>query len=147
MHVNDVFSFLKNYFWHQHIKTIQNVQTILNFNKKKFKFFKNTGWTVFSNALLTKEVKKLGSTEIQRTSPLFYLRVKIKENLTSFRRKKPVLSNAFLNYKNIIVWIKINHTNVFFFFYQKSIPHVSLNPETGRWWKVHVVVVIILLLF
>jgi hypothetical protein len=36
MHVNDVFSFLKNYFWHQHIKTIQN---ILNFYKKKFWIF------------------------------------------------------------------------------------------------------------
>ena len=35
MHVNNVFSFFKNYFWHQHIKTIQNVQTILNFSKKK----------------------------------------------------------------------------------------------------------------
>jgi hypothetical protein len=35
MHANDVFSFFKNYFWHQHIKTIQNVQTILNFSKKK----------------------------------------------------------------------------------------------------------------
>ena len=40
IHANDVFLFFKNYFWHQHIKTIQNVQTILNFskNKKKFKF-------------------------------------------------------------------------------------------------------------
>jgi hypothetical protein len=35
IHVNDVFSFFKNYFWHQHIKTIQKVQTALNFNKKK----------------------------------------------------------------------------------------------------------------
>jgi hypothetical protein len=35
MHVNDVFLFLKNYFWHQHIKTIQNIQIILNFSKKK----------------------------------------------------------------------------------------------------------------
>jgi len=35
MHANDVFSFFKNHFWHQHIKTIQNVQTVLNFNKKK----------------------------------------------------------------------------------------------------------------
>jgi len=34
MHVNDVFSFLKNNFLHQHIKTIQNIQIILNFNKK-----------------------------------------------------------------------------------------------------------------
>jgi len=42
IHVNDVFSFLKNYFWYQHIKTIQNIQTILNFSKKKnFKFFRN----------------------------------------------------------------------------------------------------------
>jgi hypothetical protein len=29
------FSFLKNYFWHKHIKTIQNIQIILNFSKKK----------------------------------------------------------------------------------------------------------------
>jgi hypothetical protein len=35
MHANDVFSFFKNHFLHQHIKTIQNVQTILNFSKKK----------------------------------------------------------------------------------------------------------------
>ena len=35
MHANDVFSFFKNYFWHQYIKTIQNIQTILNFSKKK----------------------------------------------------------------------------------------------------------------
>jgi hypothetical protein len=33
---NDVFLFFKNHFWHQHIKTIKNVQTILNFNKKFF---------------------------------------------------------------------------------------------------------------
>jgi hypothetical protein len=39
MHVSDVFSFFKNYFWHQHIKTIQNIQTILNFNKKKIQIF------------------------------------------------------------------------------------------------------------
>jgi hypothetical protein len=39
IHVNDVFSFLKNYFWHQHIKTIQNIQTILNFSKKKIQIF------------------------------------------------------------------------------------------------------------
>jgi len=39
MYANDVFSFFKNYFWHQHIKTIQNVQTILNFSKKKIQIF------------------------------------------------------------------------------------------------------------
>jgi len=35
MHANYVFLFFKNYFLHQHIKTIQNVQIILNFSKKK----------------------------------------------------------------------------------------------------------------
>ena len=35
IYANDVFSFFKNYFWHQHIKTIQKVQTALNFSKKK----------------------------------------------------------------------------------------------------------------
>jgi hypothetical protein len=38
MHVNNVFLFFKIYFWYQHIKTIQNIQIILNFNKKKSKF-------------------------------------------------------------------------------------------------------------
>jgi hypothetical protein len=42
MHANDVFSFFKNYFWHQHIKTIQNVQTILNFSKFFFLNFMGT---------------------------------------------------------------------------------------------------------
>jgi hypothetical protein len=35
IHVNDVFLFFKNHFWYQHIKTIQKVQTALNFSKKK----------------------------------------------------------------------------------------------------------------
>ena len=38
IHVNDIFLFFKNYFWYQHIKTIQNLQNILNFNKKKLIF-------------------------------------------------------------------------------------------------------------
>jgi hypothetical protein len=43
IYVNDVFSFFKNYFWHQHIKTIQNIQIILNFNKKKILIFLEHG--------------------------------------------------------------------------------------------------------
>jgi hypothetical protein len=35
MNINHVFSFFKNHFWHQHLKTIQKVQTALNFSKKK----------------------------------------------------------------------------------------------------------------
>jgi len=35
IHANDIFLFFKNHFWYQHIKTIQKVQTALNFNKKK----------------------------------------------------------------------------------------------------------------
>ena len=34
-HVNNIFLFFKNYFLYQHIKTIQKIQTALNFNKKK----------------------------------------------------------------------------------------------------------------
>jgi hypothetical protein len=50
MYANNIFSFFKNYFWDQHIKTIQNIQAILNFSKKKkFKFFENTAATVFPN--------------------------------------------------------------------------------------------------
>jgi hypothetical protein len=39
IYVNDVFLFFKNYFWHYYIKTIQNIQIVLNFNKKKIKFY------------------------------------------------------------------------------------------------------------
>ena len=56
MHANDVFSFFKNHFWYQHIKTIQNIQTILNFSEKKnFKFFENTAAAAaaFPNETLT----------------------------------------------------------------------------------------------
>jgi len=42
IHVNDVFLFFKNYFWHQHIKMILKVQTILNFSKKKKLKFNQT---------------------------------------------------------------------------------------------------------
>jgi hypothetical protein len=38
MHANDIFLFFKNYFWYQHIKTIQDIQIILNFSKKKLNF-------------------------------------------------------------------------------------------------------------
>jgi len=52
MHANDVFTFFKNHFWHQYIKTIQNIQTILNFSKKKiFKFFGNAAAAAFPNEL------------------------------------------------------------------------------------------------
>jgi GR25 family glycosyltransferase involved in LPS biosynthesis len=40
MHANDVFLFFKNNFWYQHIKTIQKVQTVHNFSKKKKKKLK-----------------------------------------------------------------------------------------------------------
>jgi hypothetical protein len=40
MHDNDIFLFFKNYFKYQYIKTTQNIQNILNFNKTKT--FENT---------------------------------------------------------------------------------------------------------
>jgi len=53
MHVNNVFSFFKNHFWHQHIKTIQNIQIILNFSEKKnFKIFGNAAAAAFPNETL-----------------------------------------------------------------------------------------------
>jgi hypothetical protein len=42
IHANDVFLFFKNYFWHQYIKTIQKIQTALNFSKKKISKFDET---------------------------------------------------------------------------------------------------------
>jgi hypothetical protein len=46
------FYFLKNYFWDQRIKTIQNIQKKLIFSKtKKIEFFGNAGWPAFPNRL------------------------------------------------------------------------------------------------
>jgi hypothetical protein len=43
IYANNIFSFFKNHFWHQHIKTIQKVQTALNFSKiKEFLKFDET---------------------------------------------------------------------------------------------------------
>jgi len=48
-----IFLFFKNYFWYQHIKTIQNVQIILNYSKKNFfEFHGNAVSTVFPNEFL-----------------------------------------------------------------------------------------------
>jgi len=49
MYVNDFFLFFKNYFWYQHIKTIQNIQIIFNINKKKFKIFENAAGAALPN--------------------------------------------------------------------------------------------------
>jgi len=63
IHANDFFLFFKNYFWHQHIKTIQKIQTALNFNKKrkKFKFAQNTGINTVPNVLLEKKRGEAGA--------------------------------------------------------------------------------------
>jgi hypothetical protein len=49
IHVKNIFLFFKNYFWQQHVKTIQNIQNTINFSIKKIKFFKNTICTAFPN--------------------------------------------------------------------------------------------------
>jgi hypothetical protein len=67
IHANDVFLFFKNHFWYQHIKTIQKVQTALNFSKKKKKNLKFTEKQVEqqsqtlpkSNEIFLKENKKI----------------------------------------------------------------------------------------
>jgi len=59
MYVNNVFSFFKNHFWYHHIKTIQNIQIILNFSKKKIKFFRNATAATFPNIPLFEVYYKL----------------------------------------------------------------------------------------
>jgi hypothetical protein len=68
MHANDVFSFLKNYFWHQHIKTIQNIQIILNFSKNKFKIFRNAAAAAFSNIAEEEEEEEEEETMVSRSN-------------------------------------------------------------------------------
>jgi len=65
IHVNDVFSFFKNYFWYQHIKMIQIIQTILNFSKKKkiSNCFGNAAAAAFPNVLVTKFASKVQYNE------------------------------------------------------------------------------------
>ena len=65
MHANDVFSFFKNYFWHQHIKTIQNIQTILNFSKNFF-FFENAAAATFPNILEEDDTAPINSSKLYR---------------------------------------------------------------------------------
>jgi len=70
MHANDVFLFFKNHFWHQHIKTIQKIQTALNFSKKKkkkFKFGGNAGTNAVPN------VPKIVHVKWQRSRSSFVL--------------------------------------------------------------------------
>jgi hypothetical protein len=57
MHVNNIFLFFKNYFWHQHIKTIQNIQIILNF-KKKIQIFWERGLNLVPKRYVTLEILK-----------------------------------------------------------------------------------------
>jgi hypothetical protein len=73
MHANDVFSFFKNYFWHQHIKTIQNVQIILNFSRKKNSNFLGTRIEPRSKRFLNLNLKPTKSIiqtqQTQQTNP------------------------------------------------------------------------------
>jgi hypothetical protein len=60
MHANDIFLFFKNHFWYQHIKTIQKVQTALNFSKKKkFKFERNAGTNTVPNVSWDADIRKV----------------------------------------------------------------------------------------
>jgi hypothetical protein len=61
IHANEVFSFFKNHFWHQHIKTIQKVQTAVNFSKKKFKIWWNAVTNAMSNGHLIERNLRLKS--------------------------------------------------------------------------------------
>jgi hypothetical protein len=73
IYVNNIFLFFKNYFWHQHIKTIQNIQIILNFNKKILNFLE-TWFTPYSQKILSKsvEISSLGEKNIASNSLTLY---------------------------------------------------------------------------
>ena len=69
MHANDVFSFFKNHFWHQHIKTIQNVQTILNFSKI---FFFWILWERGFNCISKRFLRWLDQLKLKSSRALFW---------------------------------------------------------------------------
>jgi hypothetical protein len=61
IHVNDVFLFFKNHFWHQHIKTIQKIQTALNFSKNKNLKFDETQLQTQCQTQLIDKIYRLGT--------------------------------------------------------------------------------------
>jgi hypothetical protein len=69
MHQNDVFLFLKNYFWDQHIKTIQNIYKKLIFNKKKLNF-KNMSLLAFSGSNIWIQTCRQNATSQQKNKLL-----------------------------------------------------------------------------
>jgi hypothetical protein len=96
IHANDVFSFLKNHFWHQHIKTIQKVQTALNFSKKKnFKIW----WNAVTNTIPN------GETSLKPYSTFSFLEED--RRWMKSRRQWPANAPSFCPYIYIYIYIYI----------------------------------------
>ena len=49
---DEVFLFLKNYFWHQHIKQFEKIKNFHLKQKSNFKIFENAVCTAFPNTFL-----------------------------------------------------------------------------------------------
>jgi len=75
IHGDDVFLFFKNYFWYQHIKTIQNIQ---NFSKKKIEIFRKTVCTTFPNGVYINISNALSISLKKNQSNTFYLTYRLK---------------------------------------------------------------------
>ena len=95
-HVNNVFSFFKNHFWYQHIKTIQKIQTTLNFSKKKKKKLKNNKQPVAPQCQTGTEWKMNSRWEIVASS---WDNCREKKNIYYMAGNMPklVTRNYFLN--------------------------------------------------
>jgi hypothetical protein len=82
IYVNDVFSFFKNYFWHQHIKTIQKVQTTFNFSKKII-------IEIWSNTGSTAELNRQARMKLAASYPKLFLKL---EGLLKIKDKKGLIN-------------------------------------------------------
>jgi hypothetical protein len=123
MHANDVFSFFKNYFWHQHIKTIQN---ILNFSKKKLNFFGNAVCTAFPNgfndhytvSVIVNNARRSGARVLfqrqlgffnmkkQIVEPYYFKKFTTKSFLIQFLKMHSIIWHLFINNYSGIITLK-----------------------------------------
>jgi hypothetical protein len=122
IHANDIFLFFKNYFWHQHIKTIQN---ILNFSKKKNWFFWKHGLhrvpkqfrcnnDKYFEADNRKRRKKTTRDQEQRDGVFIIIAIGSDKKPSSFRKDLRLFERIIVFWN--IFYNKMNQNNIFFYF-------------------------------
>jgi len=109
------FLFFKNHFWHQHIKTIQKVQTALNFSKKKKNW--NSVKSRFNRR--TKQPIERKAYSIQIGGCIYY------SSNCSERVKRKIKSDFYKRENQFLFCFKINIIFKVFFFSLKKMQQLN----------------------